>query len=144
MIVPDVNVLIYAADEASPHHGRARTWWEETLSAGAPVGLPWVVATGFLRIVTNGRIVAAPFTPSEGMDIVEGWMERPGVLTIGPGNRHATLLRRFVDALPAGGNLIPDAHIAAIAMEHDATLWSTDRGFARFDGLRWQDPLAQR
>lgn len=144
MIIPDINVLIYAADDTSPHHPVARRWWEETLSSGVPVGLPWVVATGFLRIATNRRIVSAPYEPSEAMDIVEGWLACPGVITVGPGRRHVQFLRGFIDALPAGGNLIPDAHLAAIAVEHDATLWSTDRGFARYDGLRWKDPLAQR
>ncbi|MBJ7471707.1 MAG: type II toxin-antitoxin system VapC family toxin [Solirubrobacteraceae bacterium] len=144
MIVPDVNVLIYAADSQSVHHDAARQWWEQVLSTDTPVGLPWVVATGFLRIVTNDRILQAPYAPEEAMDIVDGWFARPSVLAIGPGRRHAQLLRGFLDEAGRGGNVVPDAHIAAITVEHDATLWSTDRGFARFTALPWRDPLAAR
>lgn len=141
MIVPDVNVLVYAAVPEFTHHQPMRDWWEGVLSTDAPVGLPWVVATGFLRVVTNERIFDAPYSPTEAMDIVDGWLARPSVLPIGPGRRHAELLRRFLEAAVRGGNAVPDAHIAAIAAEHDGTLWSTDRGFARFAGLSWQDPL---
>ncbi len=144
MIVPDVNVLIYAADSTSVHHEAARTWWEDALSADLPVGIPWVVATGFLRIVTHGRIMSDPYAPLEAMDIVDGWLARPAVVSIGPGRNHAAVLRGFLDAAQHGGNAVPDAHIAAIVVEHDATLWSTDRGFARFPGLRWKDPVAGR
>lgn len=144
MIVPDVNVLIHAAHAGSSHHAAARTWWEEVLSSDAPVGLPWVVATGFIRIVTNARILQAPYTPVEAMDIVDGWLARPSVIAIGPGRSHAKILRSFLEPLERGGNLVPDAHIAAITVEHDGTLWSSDRGFAKFEGLRWKDPLATR
>jgi toxin-antitoxin system PIN domain toxin len=144
VIVPDVNVLVYAADETSTHHAPARAWWEQTLSAATPVGLPWVVATGFLRVITNDRIFTTPFSPIEAMDVVEGWLQRSGVTVIGPGPRHAAVLRSFVAQQSRGGDTIPDCHIAAIASEHDAVLWSTNRGFSRYDGLRWKDPLAER
>jgi uncharacterized protein len=143
VIVPDVNVLIYAADGTSAHHDAAREWWEAALNDGAPVGLPWVVATGFLRIVTNPRIVAHPYEPGDALDIVEGWYARTSVVAIAPGRRHAALLRGFIEQRGRGANVVPDAHIAAIVAEHDATLYSTDRGFARYDGLRWHDPIAR-
>ncbi len=142
MIVPDVNVLIYAADSSSPHHAVAREWWETTLNDGHPVGLPWVVASGFLRVVTNPRAVAAPYDVLAALDVVDGWYAVPSVLAISPGRRHAQLLRDFLAQLGVGANAVPDAHLAAIAVEHGATLHSTDRGFARYDGLRWVDPLA--
>ena len=141
MIVPDVNVLVYAANSASPHHQAARSWWERTLSTGQPVGMPWVVATGFLRVVTNPRVFTSPYEVSEALDIVDGWFAVPSVLAIGPGRRHSALLRSFLEPLGQGANAVPDAHIAAIAVEHSATLHSTDRGFARYAGLDWVDPL---
>lgn len=144
MIVPDVNVLIYAADDTSRHHDVAREWWERVLSSDTPVGLPWVVSSGFMRIVSNPRIVERPWSALEALDVVDGWLERPNVLTIGPGRRHPAILRELLTALGRGAELIPDAHIAAIAIEHDAALWSSDRGFARFPGLIWNDPLAER
>ncbi len=142
MIVPDVNVLIYAADSSSRHHEVARTWWEDALSGDVSVGLPWVVATGVMRILTNERIVERPLTPAEALDLVDGWFARSVVVAVGPGPRHRTILRGYVEQLGRGANAIPDAHIAAIATEHGGTLYSTDRGFARYDGLRWADPLA--
>ncbi len=141
MIVPDVNVLIYAADGSSPHHATAREWWEGSLNSGTPVGLPWVVATGFLRIVTNESAVTAPYDVLEALDIVDGWFAMPNVVAIAPGRRHARLLRDFLAQLGRGGNAAPDAHIAALATEHDGVLHSSDRGFARYEGLRWVDPL---
>lgn len=141
MVIPDVNALIHAAHAGSPDHARVLSWWEGALNGTEPVGLPWVVATGFLRIVTNRRILEAPYEPAEALDIVEGWLQHPNVTVVGPRHRHAALLRDFVQQFGTGGNAIPDAHIAAIAAEHDATLWSTDRGFARLEGLRWRDPL---
>src|SRR5690606_38341282 len=105
---------------------------------------PWVVTTGFLRVVTNPRIFEAPADPAAALDVADGWLAHPNVTVIGPGRRHAQLLRGFVEQFAAGGNAIPDAHIAAIAAEHDATLWSTDRDFAQLDGLSWRDPLSNR
>ncbi len=144
MIVPDVNVLIYAADASSRHHEAARSWWEDTLSGGVAVGIPWVVATGVMRILTNERIVQAPYAPTEALDLIDGWFERTMVVAIAPGPKHREILRGYVEQLGRGANAIPDAHIAAIATEHGGTLYSTDRGFARYDGLRWADPLAAR
>lgn len=142
MIVPDVNVLIYAADASSRHHEVARAWWEDALSGDTTVGLPWVVATGVMRIVTSEQIVAEPYTALEALDLVDGWFERPNVMTLVPGSRHRAILRGYIEQLARGGNVIPDAHIAALATEHGGTLYSTDRGFARYQGLRWADPLA--
>lgn len=141
MIVPDVNVLVYAANSSSSHHVAARAWWERALSEGQPIGLPWVVASGFLRVVTNPRIFTSPYEVTEALDIVDGWFAMPSVLAIAPGRRHAALLRTFLEQLGHGANAVPDAHIAAIAAEHGATLHSSDRGFARYAGLDWVDPL---
>ncbi len=144
MIVPDINVLLYAADSTSTHHEAARSWWEQLLTKGDPVGMPWIVAAGFVRIVTNERIVRDPYPPAEALDIVDGWLAHPSVTVIGPGRQHAALLRGFLEQYGRGGNAVPDAHLAAIVAEHDATLCSTDRGFARLGGLRWIDPLTGR
>jgi toxin-antitoxin system PIN domain toxin len=144
VIVPDVNVLIYAADASSRHHEAARMWWEDALSGDVVVGVPWIVATGVMRILANERIVAAPYSPAEVLDIVDGWYERSIVVAISPGARHREILRGYIEQLGRGANAIPDAHLAALATEHGATLYSTDRGFARYEGLRWADPLAAR
>lgn len=141
MIVPDVNVLVLAAQPKGRQADSVRAWWQAAVNGDTPVGLPWVVAAGFLRVVTNPRIFDNPPSTTTAMDVVDGWLGHPNVTVVGPGRRHALLLRQFVEAF--GGNAVPDAHIAAIAAEHDATLWSTDRDFARLPGLRWRDPLAE-
>jgi toxin-antitoxin system PIN domain toxin len=142
MIIPDLNLLIHAYNSGSPVHGRARAWWEATLGDPAPVGLPWAVAMGFIRITTHPRILERPLTPDDACRRVEAWLEQPQVLLIHPGERHADLLFGLLRQLGTAGNLTTDAHLAALAIEHQAELQSSDADFARFQGLRWRNPLA--
>ncbi len=141
MKLPDVNLLLYAIDEGSPKHARARPWLEEVLSGTEAVAFAWAVLLGFLRISTNPAILDHPLHPEEAMDYVEAWLDRPCATTVAPTIAHPRLLRDLLAPLGAGGNLVSDAHLAALAIEHGAELCSSDTDFARFEGLRWRDPL---
>ena len=139
----DANLLIYAYDASSPFHRRAREWFEKLLSALEPVWLPWSSIHAFLRICTNSRILENPFTVEEATAIVDQWLEQPAVSILEPGARYWPILSRMLPAAQARANLVMDAHLAALAIEHGATLLTTDRDFTRFDGLRWKNPLEE-
>lgn len=142
MKLPDVNVLLYAVDESSPHHEAAGRWWDATLSGDETVGLSWTVLLAFVRLTTNPRVFARPLTPDDSLDLVEGWLGRPVSTVVHPTDRHLGVLRGLLGETGTAGNLTTDAHLAALAVEHGAELWSTDSDFARFRGLRWRNPLA--
>lgn len=141
MVIPDLNLLVYAYDSTGPHHLRARRWWEATLSSGEPIGISWIVILGFLRIMTHPVINANPMTVAEVRERIEQWMELPQVLLLVP--REGTLAHLFdlMETCSAGGNLSTDALIAAQALEHAGVVHSNDRDFGRFDGVRWVNPL---
>lgn len=143
MIVPDINLLVHAYNADSPAHEAARTWWEGRLGDPAPVGLPWVVALGYIRITTHPQIAANPLPPELACGHVDSWLEQPQVLILHPGERHAEILFDLLRRLGTAGNLTTDAHLAALSIEHQAELHSTDADFARFAGLRWRNPLAE-
>jgi len=143
VIIPDVNVLLYAYDTDAPEHVPARAWWETALGDSRPVGLPWMVALGFLRIATNRRANDHPLTPEVACSHVESWLAQPQVFLLHPGQRHAMVLFDLVRRLGTAGNLTSDAHLAALAIEHQAEIFSTDADFSRFPGLRWTNPLAE-
>lgn len=135
MIVADLNVLIYATDTASKFHLVAKPWLDEAMSESETVGLCTAVTVGFVRLVTNPRVMAHPLGVHVAVDIVEQWLRRRNVTAPQPTIRHYSILRELVDATGVGGNLVSDAHLAAIAIEHGATLWSFDSDFSRFPGL---------
>lgn len=141
MKLPDVNLLLYAVDEASPRHERARAWLEEALSGTEAVAFAWAVLLGFVRISTNPAAFERPLEADEALDYVDGWLAQPVATAVHPTNRHAAALRHLLLPLGTAGNLTSDAHLAALAMEHGAELQSSDADFSRFDGLRWTDPL---
>lgn len=141
MILPDVNLLVYAYNTADPRHDQARGWWEEVVNASVPVGLPWVTAAGFIRLMTHPRLLERPLTPPEATRRVRAWLEAPSVTIIQPGRRFAELFLGFLDTVGTAGNLTTDAQLAALAVEHQAELHSNDTDFARFPGLRWRNPL---
>lgn len=142
MIVPDVNVLVHAYNTESGRHARARAWWERVLSEPAPVGLAWVVLLGYIRITTHPRVLANPLPVATAVRHVEAWLAQPQVALLHPGDRHAGLLFATLRRLGSAGNLTTDAHLAALAIEHQAEVYTTDADFARFPGLRTRDPLA--
>jgi len=141
MILIDANVLLYAYDPSSPHHEAARDWLEAAFSEPEPVGLAWMTVLAFLRIGTSPRPLENPLSVDEATAIVAEWLERPTVALLNPGERHWTTLCEVLAKGQAHGPLIMDAHLAALAIEHGATLATCDRDFARFPGLKFFNPL---
>ncbi len=137
----DLNILLYATNKDSAPHAAARSWLESVLNGAEAVALPWTVLLGFLRLTTNRRVFAKPLTVAQACAVVDGWLARPNVITPEPGTEHWRILRALLGAAGTAGNLTTDAHLAALALEHDAELCSTDADFARFAGVRWVHPL---
>ncbi len=140
MIIPDVNLLVYAYSRDAREHERARAWWERLLSSEA-VGLPWAVSLGFLRLMTHPAVLVRPLEAQRAVAHVRSWLDRPNVEVLDPGPRHLEVLDRLLGEVGVAGNLTTDAHLAALAIEHQAELHSNDADFARFPGLRWRNPL---
>lgn len=141
MIVLDVNILLYAHMSSSPFHEAARIWFEETLSSTAEVGIPLQSAMAFLRITTNQNIPMGRLEIERALQIVERWFEQPNVRLLYSGEGHWPILRRMLLEGHASGVLGTDAHLAATTIEYGGTLYTTDRDFARFPGLRWKNPV---
>lgn len=143
MIVLDVNLLLYAFDIDSAHHASARAWLDETCSGPELIGLPWQTVWAFLRLSTNSRIFANCISMEAAIAIVSEWMNLRNVRLLMPGERHWSLLQRILIDGQVRGALTTDAELAALAIEHGGVLYSTDRDFARFPGLRWVNPLLE-
>jgi len=141
VILLDANVLLYAYNPSFPQHRRARTWLEQNFSAPAPIGLPWATILAFLRIGTNPRAFPEPLTTDEAVAVVSAWLTHPTVTVLTPGERHWSILQDLLLRVRARGAQVADAHLAALAIEHGATLCTTDRDFAVFGGLRLMNPL---
>jgi toxin-antitoxin system PIN domain toxin len=141
VIIPDINLLIYAHNSRDPNHKPAKAWWEETLNGNTPVGLPWVTSSGFIRIMTNRRILTEPLSPDRAVDLVRSWLDQPTVIILQPGPKFAGLFLGYLEKLGTAGNLTTDAQLAALAVESQAELHSNDTDFTRFEGLRWRNPL---
>ncbi len=138
----DANVLLYAADEDSPRHLAASAWLEAQLNGDRRVGIPWESLTAFVRVMTHPRIVVRPLTPEAAWSYVEDWLRVPVVWVPSPTDQHAAVLGNLVGKYRPTGNLVPDAHLAALAIEHGAEVITTDTDFARFTEIRWRNPLA--
>ncbi|MEI7781196.1 MAG: type II toxin-antitoxin system VapC family toxin [Planctomycetota bacterium] len=141
MILVDANLILYAEDRLSKHHAAAREWWDEQLSGTEAVCLCWPVITAFLRITTNPRIMSHPFSGEQAVARVNRWLRQPCVRLIRETEGHWQILAALMDEAEATANLIPDAHLAALAVGHNCTLCSSDLDFARFRTLRWRNPL---
>ena len=141
MIIPDANLLIYAHDASCPQHAKARDWWQGALSGPETIGIPWIVVLAFTRLVTSPQICTNPLTVGDARAMVEGWMESSNVRIIQISERALPAFFRLLEAAGMGGNLSTDALITLHAHEHSAVVYSTDRDFDRFPGLRWINPL---
>lgn len=141
MIVPDANLLVYALDETSARHERARDWLDSLLSGTQEVGFAWQVLLAVLRLTTRAAIFTVPLTTDEACDVIDGWLAQPCASVVHPTRRHAAILRSLLTPLGTAGNLTSDAHLAALAVEYGAVLHSCDSDFLRFPGLTWLDPL---
>jgi len=142
MIVPDANILIYAYDTTSPHHVKAKSWWEAALSGSEPIGIPWVVVLAFTRILTHPSVCTEPMTVKQVRKRVGQWFNQPHVRLLAPAAETIALFFELLEAAELGGNLSTDALIAAHAKENGAVVYSSDRDFDRFPAVKWRNPLA--
>jgi uncharacterized protein len=142
VIIPDVNLLVYAHNRGVAEHERAREWWERIVNGAEPVGIDWAVALGFVRLMSNRHVVANPQPPHTLLARVAAFLAAPAVRLVAPGHRHAETMLRLFEETGAGPRLVTDTHLAALALELDAVLATNDSDFARFNGLRTVNPLA--
>jgi len=142
VIIPDVNLLLYAYDSSSKPHALARDWWQQVLSGSEPVRLAWVTVLGFVRISTHTRVFARPLSLAEATEVVDAWWTQPVVDVIEPGPRHWSILAGLLRSAGKAANLTTDAHLAALAIEHGGKVCSSDSDFRRFPDLRFENPLA--
>lgn len=138
----DANMLLFAVDTASPYHDRAAAWLSDQLSGDRRVGLPWQSITAFVRITTHPRATESPLSPLAAWQFVREWLALPIVWIPVPTEQHAAVLGGLMSTYLLAGNLVPDGHLAALAIEHGLELASADTDFARFTELRWINPLA--
>lgn len=138
----DANILLYAVDSESRFHESARAWLEEALNGTRRIGIPWQSLTAFMRIATHPRALRDPLLPAEAWAFVEDWLDAPLVWTPEPGRAHRELVGGLVQDLDLRGNLVPDAVLAALCLEHGLTMVSADSDFARFPGVTWFNPVA--
>jgi toxin-antitoxin system PIN domain toxin len=141
VILIDANILLHAYHPRSEHNERARSWLEATLSGPEPVRLAWWTILAFLRVTTSPRVFEQPLSMAEAEEPVASWLALPAVCALEPGDRYWGILRGLLRAAQVSGPLVMDAALAALALEHGTTLYSTDRDFARFPGLRVINPL---
>lgn len=136
MKIPDANVLLYAIDPAARHNEPAKQWLEASLSGGEPVGLAWTTLLGVIRLTTNPAVYDEPLDADQALDLVDEWLDAPPATIVDPTTRHRDVLRGLLSDAGTAGNLTSDAHLAALAIEHGATLATFDADFHRFSGLK--------
>jgi len=144
MILVDASILIYASIKSSSRHKEAKQWLDGCLNGEAPIGIPWESFLGFLRVATNPRIFNPPVLPGDAWNVVEYWLDCEPVWIPQPTDKHRAILDRLYSESAPQGNLVPDAHLAALAIEHGLILCSTDSDFAKFNGLTWENPLTMK
>lgn len=142
MILIDANLLIYAVFRDSARHEKARDWLDATLSGAEIVAFPWAVLSAFIRLATNPRVMTQPLALDAAIAHIDEWLHLPVVRVIGPTEGHLDAFTRMLRGANAAGNLVTDAHLAAMAAEHGCRIASTDSDFARFPGLDWFNPIS--
>jgi toxin-antitoxin system PIN domain toxin len=142
MILPDVNTLLYAVNSSSDHHAAAMTALRRGFDDPRGVAFAWTALLAFLRLSTRRGVFPRPLTVEDALRVIEHWLKHPQAQVVHPGERHAQLLGRLLRSAGTAGNLTADAHLAALAIEHGATVLSFDRDFARFEDVRWTLPGA--
>ena len=140
MQVVDANVLLYAVNERSEQHLVAKGWLDQALSGRETVGFSWIALLAFIRLATHPAVFPTPLSIEDAATIVRAWLAQPTAVVVEPTGRHVDILEGLLSGLGTAGNLVNDAHLAAIAMEHGADIVSFDADFARFDGIRWIEP----
>lgn len=140
MNLVDANVLLYAVNEAEPRHSECRTWLDRSLGQPEPVGFAWSVLLAFLRLSTRAGLFPRPLTVPDALARTRAWTEQPSSVIVHPTARHLDLVAGLLAAAGTGGNLVTDAHLAALALEYGATVVTYDSDFARFGGVRWSPP----
>lgn len=140
MLLVDANVLLHAVNRSAREHDTARSWLRDALAATEPVAFAWIVLLAFLRLTTHPAVFTRPMSAEQAGGTLEGWLSAAPALVVEPTGRHLYVLRGLLTAAGTAGNLVSDAHLAAIALEHDATVVSFDRDFARFAGVRSRVP----
>lgn len=140
MLIVDANVLLHAVNERAREHDSARAWMATSLRGGEAVGFAWVAILAFLRLSTHPAVFPRPLTADRATEVAEGWLARRSAVVVEPTSRHLPLLGGLLGGSGTAGNLVTDAHLAAVALEHNATIVSFDRDFGRFEGVRWRHP----
>ncbi len=140
MLLVDANVLLHGVNERAREHGAARRWLLDALGGREAVAFAWTVLLAFLRLSTHPSVFLAPLTSAQATEIAEAWLSSPVAVTVEPTRRHLALVRGLLEEAGTAGNLVGDAHLAALALEHGATMVSFDRDFARFEGLAVRRP----
>jgi uncharacterized protein len=138
----DANVLLYAVNEDADRHELSRRWLDAALSGRDTVAFAWIALLAFVRLATKEGLFPAPLTIDEAMDRVDAWLAAPPAVVLEPTIEHPRVLRELLGPWGVGGNLVNDAHLAALAIEHRCTIVSFDHDFGRFDRVRWERPLA--
>lgn len=138
MKLPDTNLLLYAINPACAQHLQARTWLEQALNAESGIGFAWLALVGFVRTATHARIISPPLSVDTALAAVDDWLRHPNACVLHPTERHGDIFARLLHGIGAAGNLTNDAHLAALAIEHNAEIGTFDRDFKRFPGLQFQ------
>jgi toxin-antitoxin system PIN domain toxin len=146
VILIDANILLYAVNKDAPQHAQAKSqaksWLEKALSGTETIAVSWTVLLAFLRLATRPGLFREQLRIGTAFDLIDTWLNQTSVSIIHPGPRHGAIGRELLEPLGTGGNLTSDAHLAALALEHRAELYSSDHDFQRFPGLKWRNPLA--
>lgn len=141
MKLVDANVLLYAVNRDARHHDVARSWLDGALSGNDTVGFTWIALLAFVRLSTKIGLFPHPLTIDEAMDRVDSWLGAGPAVVVEPSRRHATIVRGLLGTVGVGGNLVNDAHLAALALEHRGTIVSFDNDFGRFPDVAWMSPV---